>query len=97
MALRQGVGDGAAGSMLEPRDHVGEHALDVLRPFTHEHVPHPGVQLQGLVPARRPLVQQLAPMGIGYDVVGAVHDQERQRHLPEGNNHFVRCSYLVGC
>jgi hypothetical protein len=90
MTLRRAVRDGAADSILEPRDHVAEDALDVLRPFTHEHVPHPGVQLQGLVPARRPLMQQLAPKGIRYDVVGAVHDQERQRHLTGGNNHIVR-------
>ena len=84
MRICRAAGDGSctAHPVVEPRDHVGEDALDVLRPFAHEHVPHPGIQLQRLVPARHPLVQQLAPRRISDDVVGAVQDQERQRDLP---------------
>jgi hypothetical protein len=54
-------------------------------------VPHPRVQLDGLVGAGRALVQRAAHLRVRHRVGLAVQDEERQRHLRpniQGGNGF---------
>lgn len=69
-------------SRVEPRYDVGEHHLNVLvRLARCEAVPHPRVQLHGLVRGACSLVQRPAHLRIGHRVCLAVQHEERQCHL----------------
>lgn len=76
------VGFPVATALVEPRDDVREHQLHVvIRLAGGEAVPHPGVELDGLVGAGRALVQGAADLGIGDRVGLTVQDEEWHRHL----------------
>ena len=72
----------APAALVEPGDDVGEDGLHVLVGLpSGEAVPHPRVELDGLVGARRALVQGAAHLRVRHRVGLAVQDEERQLHL----------------
>ena len=76
------IGFPVATALVEPRDNVREHQLHVLvRLAGGEAVPHPRVELDGLVGAGRALVEGAADLGVGHRVGLTVQDEEWHRHL----------------
>lgn len=74
----------APAALVEPGDDIGEDGLHVLVGLpSGEAVPHPWVELDGLVGAGRVLVKGPAHLRVRHRVGLAVQDEERQLHLPK--------------
>ena len=67
----------------EPVEHFSEHELDVLLWLADELVPHAFMDAEGLVRAAGAAIQLLDAGGVADFILGAVRDEQRQRHLLE--------------
>lgn len=88
-----------AAAPVEPGDDVGEDGVDVVVGLAGgEAVPHPRVELDGLVGAGGALVQRTAHLRVRHRVGLAVQDEERHAHLPPTTkNHNVQKLTLYIC
>ena len=73
-----------ATALVEPRENVREHQLHIFVRLTGgETMPHPRVELEGLVGASWALVEGTADLRVGHCVCLAVENKEWHPHLEE--------------
>ena len=71
-----------ATALIEPCNNVREHQLYILIRLTgSKAVPHPRIELDGLVSACCPLIQGSADIWVGHRVSLAVQDEEWHPYL----------------